>query len=128
MCGSQSCASVKFPTLFHSRYTGIIVTWPGSIIVASRTANRKFRSGKRKYANEKATIALESVTASAARPLIQKLLKNQCATGATFRRYCVAGTGRSGPVKFQAQCSGISLLSKVSPLGLNDALTSQRNG
>src|SRR5215212_7047960 len=88
----------------------------------------KLRSGKRKYANEKATIALERVTAAAARPLIQKLLKNQWATGATFKRYCVAGTGRSGPLKFHAQCAGISLLSNVSPFGLNDALTSHRNG
>ena len=60
--------------------------------------------------------------------LIQKLFRNQCATGATLKSFCGNGTGLFTPVKFHAQCVGMSLLSKVSPRGLNDALTSQRNG
>src|SRR6059058_2856153 len=105
-----------------------MVTSPGSIMVPSRIANRKLRIGNRKYAKANATIALEKVTAVAARKLIQKLLKSQCATGATLNRYCAFGSGRCGPVKFHDQWCGMSALSNVSPRGLNAALSSQMNG
>src|SRR5581483_3123621 len=108
--------------------TGIIVTSPGSIIVARSTANRKFRSGNRKYANANAIIALTNIVSPAPRKLIQQLLKSQCPTGATLKRYCGCGLGMSGPVKFHAQWCGMSALSNVSPRGLNVALISQMNG
>ena len=47
--------------------TGIIVTSPGSIIVARRTPKSALRQRKRKYANANATIALENVTDRAER-------------------------------------------------------------
>src|SRR3954463_8730182 len=98
MCGSHEWAIVNLPMLFQRRYTGIIVTSPGSIIVASRIPNSRLRIGKRKYANANATKALESVTRAAPRKLIQTLFQSQCPTGATLNRYWVCGCGRFGPV------------------------------
>ena len=64
------------PSLFQSRYVGTSVTTPGSIIVASTQAKKKLRSGNLKYANPKATSALEIVTVPAASTPIQMLFQS----------------------------------------------------
>src|SRR5690348_6066773 len=105
-----------------------MVTSPGSIIVPRRIAKSTPRSGKRKYANANATIALEIVTSAAPRKLIQTLFQSQCATGKTLKRYCFAGCGRFGPVKFHDQWCGRNELSSTSWRVLNAAANSHSNG
>src|SRR5215207_4906675 len=104
------------------------VTCGGSIIVARRSPKSRFRIGKRKYANPKATIALENVVSSAPRALIQMLFHIQWPTGATLKRNCGNGLSFFSPVKFHVQLCGRKLLSKVEPRGLNAAATSHSNG
>jgi hypothetical protein len=75
------------PTAFHSRYTGTIVTAPGSIIVPSTSPNSTLRPRNRKCAKPKATIALDTVTAVAAASPTTMLLNSHSSIGA-FSHTC----------------------------------------
>lgn len=58
-----------------------MVTAPGSIIVASTSPKSTVRPGKRKWANPKATIVLDTATVVAARSAMAMLLNSQWSRG-----------------------------------------------
>lgn len=65
------------------RNVGIIVTAPGSIMVASTSANRAPRPRKRKNAKPHATSALDTVTRPAASTVTTTVFPSHSASGAS---------------------------------------------